>query len=236
MHNFNFAEGNILLVNKPTTWTSFDVVNKIRFALGRKNKVGHAGTLDPLASGLLLICTGKKTKQIEQFMGLDKSYQGSLILGATTASFDAETPILSTHPIENISEQQIINLATKSIGIQQQTVPIYSAVKLNGKALYKTAHKGGEIEVLPTREVNILEFNITNIQLPVVTFTVTCSKGTYIRSLVNDFGANLGCGAYLSALKRTKIGEYSLENAWELPNLITAIKESKLNEPNIITS
>ena len=213
----SLIEGEILLINKPLKWTSFQVVNKIRWLIKskfniKKIKVGHAGTLDPLADGLLIICTGKMTKKIDQFQNLDKIYTGNFFLGATTPSFDLETEVDSVKPINNISEK-LISKALKSFnGKITQTPPIFSAIKHKGKKLYEYARKGETVKI-KEREVLIHEFIITKYQLPELSFLVKCSKGTYIRSLANDFGEKLECGAYLSKLTRTAIGNHLLENS-----------------------
>lgn len=225
----NFLAGEILLVNKPEGWTSFDVVNKIRNRvrkiLGvRKIKVGHAGTLDPMATGLLLVATGKATKQLHELQALPKEYEGTLVLGATTPSYDAETEIEETHEWAHITPTQLEQARQRFLGEIDQVPPIFSAIKVDGQPLYKRARRGERIEVAP-RKVTIYEFELLQLQLPHVHFHVACSKGTYIRSLVHDFGQALGCGAYLSALKRTAIGPYRLEQAWELDQLIDALDE-----------
>lgn len=213
----SLIEGEILLINKPLKWTSFQVVNKIRWLIKtkfniKKIKVGHAGTLDPLADGLLIICTGKMTKKIDQFQNLDKIYTGNFFLGATTPSYDLETEVNSVKPINNISEK-LISKALKSFnGKITQTPPIFSAIKHKGKKLYEYARKGETVKI-KEREVLIYEFIITKYQLPELSFLVKCSKGTYIRSLANDFGEKLECGAYLSKLTRTAIGNHLLENS-----------------------
>lgn len=204
-------EGRVILVDKPLGWTSFDVVNKIRRKLGIK-KVGHAGTLDPLATGLLIICTGKKTREIEQFMGLDKAYTGTMVLWAETPSGDLETePITVANP-SALKEDQIHEAARAFTGEITQIPPAHSAVKVGGTPAYVLARKGKPVALKP-RTVHIHEFEITGINLPHVQFSVTCSKGTYIRSLVRDFGAYLKVGAYLSALRRTRIGDFHVEDA-----------------------
>lgn len=225
----DWEQGEILLVNKPAQWTSFDVVNKLRFAitkkLGKRIKVGHAGTLDPLATGLLLVCTGKMTKRIDEFAGLDKEYTGSLLLGATTASFDSETPVLERFPTQHISELMMQEAARKLTGELDQIPPAYSAIKVEGRAAYISARKGQEVELKP-RKVIIRRFELTRIAMPEADFIVNCSKGTYIRSLANDFGKALNSGAYLTALCRTRIGDFDLKNACDIPQWIEKIFES----------
>lgn len=212
-----FKEGQALLFDKPLHWTSFQVVNKVRWLI-RKNcnikkiKVGHAGTLDPLATGLLIICTGKMTKQIDTFQGQDKEYTGKFTLGATTPSFDMETEVNEIYPIDHLAAADIENAVFGFIGETEQFPPVFSALKKDGKRLYEYARAGEEVEIKP-RLIKISEFEITSINLPEVGFRVICSKGTYIRSLAHDFGKVLGTGAFLSELRRTKIGEYLVENA-----------------------
>lgn len=221
----DFATGTVLLVNKPLHWTSFDVVNKLRNALKRKYgkiKVGHAGTLDPLATGLLIICTGKFTKQIDLYQAQEKEYTGSLLFGATTPTLDAEMAPDHLYPTEHITPDLIIIAAQTFIGEIQQVPPIYSALKVHGQTAYSAARKGIELEMKP-RTVTIHEFELTDIELPSVSFRVVCSKGTYIRSLVRDLGTAVGSGAYLTGLCRTRSGEYKLTEAWEVPALIEYI-------------
>lgn len=215
--NFDFEKGEILLLDKPFKWTSFDVVNVvrnyIRKQLGlKKIKIGHAGTLDPLATGLLIICTGRMTKQIEQFKEFDKEYTGTFTLGATTPSFDLEKEIDQTYKWEHITEEKIRATADCLTGIQDQLPPIFSAVKVKGKRAYDYARKDQALEI-STRKINISLFEITSIHLPDVEFRVACSKGTYIRALARDFGKMLESGAYLSSLCRTRIGPYFLKDA-----------------------
>lgn len=224
----DFIQGEALLVNKPLEWTSFDVVNKLRYALKRKTsnknyKVGHAGTLDPLASGLLIICCGKMTKRIDEFTGMDKEYTGTITLGATTPCFDKELPPDAFYPTEHITEELLRETAKQFVGVIQQYPPIYSAVKVDGQKGYLAARKGKEIEI-KAREITIVEFELTRIAMPEVDFRVVCSKGTYIRSLANDLGKALNSGAYLSALCRTAIGEYKLSNALSIDDTIKRIE------------
>lgn len=223
----DFAEGQLLLVNKPYKWTSFDVVGKIRNAFKPlKLKVGHAGTLDPLASGLLVVCTGKMTKQIDSFQAQEKEYTGTLVLGATTPSYDMETEPDQRFDISGITEQQIRDACSRFIGDIQQYPPAHSAVKVGGERLYEKARRGEDVELRP-RSVTITEFEITGISLPEVNFRVVCSKGTYIRSLVNDFGKALHNGAYLSRLRRTRSGDFRIEDAGEVLELVKFIRELK---------
>ncbi len=208
----------ILLINKPLRWTSFDVVRKIRGILKIK-KVGHAGTLDPLATGLLIIATGNKTKTLEQYVKLPKEYVGTFTLGATTPSFDLESQPENEQPYAHLTEDQIRSATQFFMGDIQQLPPIFSAIKQKGKPVYLLARKGENV-VLEPRNISIFEFEITTIALPIIHFRVVCSSGTYIRSLANDFGQQLGCGAYLSSLCRTKIGTHDVQNAIDLTQAI----------------
>jgi tRNA pseudouridine55 synthase len=224
---YDFAAGELLLVNKPYRWTSFDVVGKIRNAFKPlKLKVGHAGTLDPLATGLLVICTGKLTKQIDTFQAQEKEYTGTMVLGATTPSYDLETGPDARFGIDNITDKQIYDACQQFLGNIQQYPPAHSAVKVDGERLYEKARRGEEVELRP-RSVSISEFEITRIELPEIDFRVVCSKGTYIRSLVNDFGKALNNGAYLSRLRRTRSGNFKVTDAWEVLELVKMIKENK---------
>lgn len=225
--DFNFAQGELLLINKPYKWTSFDVVGKIRNSLKPlKLKVGHAGTLDPLATGLLIICTGKLTKQIDTFQAEEKEYTGTMILGATTPSFDMETAIDAEFPIDGITEADIYAATTPFKGDIAQYPPAHSAVKVNGERLYVKARLGEEVE-LRQRFVTVSEFEITRVALPEIDFRIVCSKGTYIRSLVSDFGKQLKNGAYLSKLTRTRSGNFLLENAFEVADLVHYLRSQK---------
>ena len=213
----DYLDGQLLLIDKPLEWTSFQVVNKVRWLIRKqyglkKIKVGHAGTLDPLATGLLLICTGKFTKKISEYQGQYKEYTGSFTLGATRPSYDMETEVYQTFPLEGLTEDQIRANTAQFTGTISQYPPIFSAVKKDGKRLYELARKGQKPEV-EAREITIHEFEITEITLPEVHFRVKCSKGTYIRSLAHDFGKALNNGAYLSSLRRTKIGDFDVANA-----------------------
>jgi tRNA pseudouridine55 synthase len=200
-----------LLINKPVGWTSFDVVNKLRYKLKIK-KIGHAGTLDPLATGLLILCTGKMTKQIDEFQAQEKEYTGKFIIGQSTPSHDLETEVSEIKDISQISDEQIIQAAKKFLGTIQQVPPLHSAIKVDGKRAYKLARQGKDIELKP-REVVISAFDILEINKPAVSFRIVCSKGTYIRSIARDFGNILGVGAYLTDLCRTRIGEFMLKDA-----------------------
>jgi len=207
----SFEEGKLILINKPLHWTSFDAVRKIRNLIGTK-KVGHAGTLDPLATGLLIICTGKLTKKINEFMAQEKEYTGTFTLGATTTTYDLESEPQDFQPVDKISAEEIKRATGKFCGEIMQTPPAHSAIKKDGKRVYELARKGKHVKLEP-RKVLIRQFEITKIELPIVEFRVVCSTGTYIRSLANDFGQVLGCGAYLSSLCRTRIGTFKLEDA-----------------------
>ncbi len=219
----DFQTGEVILVDKPYGWTSFKVIYKIRKAIDVK-KVGHAGTLDPLATGLLIICTGKKTKEITSYQGLEKTYTGTILLGKSSPSMDLETEISSEKPVDNISEEDIMKVRNAFLGKILQVPPMYSAVKLNGKNLYKLARKGKSIERTP-REVSVSKFDIKEINLPEVHFEIKCSKGTYIRAIADDFGGKLGCGGLLSSLRRTHIGPYSVKDAFNVDNFVkTAIE------------
>lgn len=213
----DFKNGQILLIDKPLQWTSFQVVNKLRWAIKKKYnikkiKVGHAGTLDPLATGLLIICTGKFTKKIDQFQAEKKEYIGTITLGSSTPSYDLETKIDHQYPIDHISETTIHETTNTFIGIQDQIPPLFSAIKKDGVRLYELARKGETTEI-KSRKIKIESFEITKIKMPNIEFRVVCSKGTYIRSLANDFGKALNTGAHLSSLRRTKIGDFEVNNA-----------------------
>lgn len=225
----DFKNGQVVLIDKPLTWTSFQVVNKVRWLIKKKYdikniKVGHAGTLDPLASGLLILCTGKFTKKIEEFQGMPKEYTGTFFLGATTPSYDLETEINQYFKTNHISEELIYNTSKDFIGKINQKPPIFSAIKKEGKRLYEIAREGKETEI-KAREITIYEFEITKISLPEVEFRVVCSKGTYIRSLAFDFGKALNSGGYLSKLRRTKIGDFLVENAMSIDDFSKKLTE-----------
>jgi len=213
----SISKGELLLIDKPLEWTSFQAVNKIRWGLRskynlKKLKVGHAGTLDPLASGLLLICTGKMTKRISEYQALDKTYTGTITLGATTPSYDLETPIDKKFQITHLNEEDLLGATEKFKGHIDQYPPLFSALKKEGKRLYKYARAGEKIEI-KSRKVQIHRFNLTRIELPNLAFEIKCSKGTYIRSLANDFGKSVDSGGYLSSLRRIKIGSFEVKNA-----------------------
>lgn len=229
---FDFKAGEVLLVNKPLEWTSFDVVNKLRYTIKhklgiKKIKVGHAGTLDPLADGLLIICTGKKTKTIESLMGLEKVYSGIITLGATTPSYDLETEIDQTFPTDHITEHLILDTAQNMEGEYDQYPPIFSAKKVKGKKAYDLARKGEEV-ILKPKKIAIHSFQVTQIKENEVYFKISCSKGTYIRSIAHDFGKLLNSGGHLSALKREAIGEYDLKNALNVEEWIQTIKNANI--------
>ena len=219
-----FQEGKVLLIDKPLTWTSFDVVNKIRYQIKhlkgiKKIKVGHAGTLDPLATGLLIVCTGKYTKRIHEIQNAEKEYTGTFVLGATRPSYDKETPIDEEFPIDNITDKDIIKAAKNLTGFIQQIPPIYSAQRINGVRAYKKARKNQPIQ-MEAKQVIISEFEITSIDLPTVSFRVVCSKGTYIRSLVHDLGKGVNNGAFLASLCRTRIGDFKLKDGLSLEEFL----------------
>ncbi len=220
----DYKNGQVLLIDKPLNWTSFQVVNKLRWHIKqkfnlKKIKVGHAGTLDPLATGLLIICTGKQTKSIETYQGQIKEYTGTFVVGATTPSYDLETEIDKTFPVNHITEDLIQNTTKEFTGKIQQKPPIFSAIKKDGKRLYELAREGKTTEI-KSREVEVFDFEITKIELPVIEFKIVCSKGTYIRSIAHDFGAALNSGAHLSVLRRTKIGGYSVNKSLSIDEFI----------------
>ena len=228
----DFLAGEMLLIDKPKGWTSFDAVNKIRFTLRKilqvkSIKVGHAGTLDPMATGLLIVATGKATKQIDTWQGLNKTYTGTMTLGAVTPSYDAETEATERFPTNHITPESIEAARLQFLGPIMQMPPMFSAIKVGGQALYKKARKGETVAVEP-RPVTIEKFEITRVALPEIDFEVQCSKGTYIRSLAFDFGKALGSGAYLSALCRTAIGPHLLKDAWQLDALIAELEQGRL--------
>jgi tRNA pseudouridine55 synthase len=224
----DFKNGKVLLIDKPLTWTSFQAVNKIRWEIKQKFslkniKVGHAGTLDPLATGLLIICTGKFTKKINEFQAQEKEYTGTFTIGATTPSYDLETEIDNTYPIEHITTDLIHKATQQFIGDIEQKPPLFSAIKKGGRRLYELA-RAGETTEIESRKVTISNFEITNIELPNIDFRVNCSKGTYIRSLAFDYGIALNSGAHLSALRRTRIGNYDVKNAKTIDEFIIHLK------------
>jgi tRNA pseudouridine55 synthase len=222
-----YLDGKVILLDKPLEWTSFDAVKKVRI-LTRISKVGHAGTLDPLATGLLIICTGKFTKKINEYMGMEKEYTGTFTLGATTPTYDLESPPENIKDFTHLTEEQIHNATKSFTGPIMQVPPAHSAIKKDGKPVYLAARKGEHV-VLEPRPVTIHQFTIEKIELPIVHFRVVCSTGTYIRSLANDFGAALGVGGYMSSLRRTRIGIFSVEDAHSIESFeqeITKLKEN----------
>lgn len=229
----NITEGEILLVNKPYRWTSFDVIGSLRglikHLIGKKIKIGHAGTLDPLATGLLIVCTGKATKRIEEFMAFDKEYTGTFVLGATTPSFDMEKEVNETFPTGHITPEMINQAAQSLCGDIMQVPPMFSAIKVDGKRAYESARKDKDIG-LAARPVSVPVFEITRIEMPEVDFRIVCSKGTYIRALARDFGEALGSGAYLSALCRTRIGPHKLCDAHQVEELKVILRSQYQKE------
>ena len=215
--DFDFETGEVLLLDKPLTWTSFDVVRKVKNAL-RIKKIGHAGTLDPLATGLLILCTGKKTKDIDQIQAQEKEYTGTFRLGETTPSFDLETAVDLVRPYAHLTPEEITAATAPFIGLIEQTPPLFSAVKIDGKRAYELA-RSGQDAVIKSKNVEIKTFELTRIALPEIDFRVVCSKGTYIRSLARDLGQTLGCGAHLTRLIRTRIGEYRVEDAFSVASI-----------------
>jgi len=225
----DFQDGQVLQIDKPLNWTSFQAVNKLKWALKsklglKKIKIGHAGTLDPLATGLLLVCTGKFTKRIAELQGQEKEYTGTITVGATTPSYDLETEINETFPTEHITEELIHETVKQFLGEIDQRPPIFSALKKDGVRLYEHARNGEEVEI-PTRKTVIHEFEITRIALPEIDFRVVCSKGTYIRSLAFDFGKALYSGGHLTALRRTKIGNYDVKDGYGLEAFVDSLSE-----------
>lgn len=223
----DIENGCALLINKPYTWTSFQVVNKMKYFIKhkygiKKIKIGHAGTLDPLASGLLIVCVGKFTKKIDEFQASEKEYTGTFRLGATTPCYDLEKPIDHIYPYDHISEEDILLAAKQFTGVIDQVPPIFSAVWVNGKRAYELARENKDIE-LKSKQITISEFEITRINLPDIDFRIVCSKGTYIRSIARDFGITLNSGAHLTSLTRTRIGSFLLEDAMEINEFETSI-------------
>lgn len=230
MEQNDFQTGKVLLIDKPLLWTSFDAVNKIRYTIKHKTglkkiKVGHAGTLDPMATGLLIICTGKFTTRINEFQDQEKEYTGTFTIGATRPSFDLETEIDQMFDFQHITPEMIETARLSFLGEQEQYPPIYSAIKVDGKPIYKAARKGIEVEVKP-RQINIIEFEVTEINLPEIHFRIKCSKGTYIRSIANDFGKALDNGAYLSSLRRTKNGKFDVDNAMTIEDFLSSMRDN----------
>ncbi len=214
--NDKIGESGILLIDKPYRWTSFDVVNKLRNEIkhitGKRYKIGHAGTLDPLATGLLIICYGKETKSISQFMDFEKEYVATIMLGSSTPCFDLEKPVDKYFPYEHITEEMVKNVVLKYKGEQDQLPPVFSAKQIDGKRAYKFARKGEEVEIKPVR-INVYEMELLNMNLPEIRIRIVCSRGTYIRALARDIGNDLKSGAHLTALRRTRIGSYKVEQA-----------------------
>jgi tRNA pseudouridine55 synthase len=217
LEEFRSPEGGVILVDKPLDWTSFDVVKKVRGLL-RVKKVGHAGTLDPLATGLLILCSGKMTKSIDSYQILSKVYEGSIKLGGWTESYDAATEVQDEKSIEGIGLKEIVSAIEEFTGTIQQLPPMYSAVRVQGTRLYSLARKGKTVE-REARTVTVHAFDIVSVELPEVRFRIECSKGTYIRSIAHDLGQKLGCGAYLSSLRRSKIGQHDVADAWQISEL-----------------
>jgi len=212
--NLDYLAGQVLLIDKPVNWTSFNVVSRVR-RLTKVKKVGHAGTLDPLATGLLIVCTGKKTKEISEYQAQRKKYTGIITLGKSSPSMDLATEITETVLPDDLSEEKILSARNKFLGNIEQVPPMFSALKHKGKALYRLARAGKEVERAP-RQVEIFSFDITKIELPDIHFEIACSKGTYIRVIADDFGKELGCGGILSLLRRTEIGDYKVDDAFDL--------------------
>ena len=225
-----YNNGQTLLVDKDLDWTSFDVVKKIKNIIKCK-KVGHAGTLDPLATGLLIICTGKNTKKINEIQNQDKVYTGEFILGKSTPSHDLETEFNSQKDIKNITSNRIEEVSKRFVGEQLQRPPKFSAVKVNGKRAYEYARDNEEVKI-KEKNINIYEFKITEYNLPNISFKISCTKGTYIRSIARDFGEKLGCGAVLSKLRRTEIGNYNVEDAFKVNDLADKLKKEKIESNN----
>lgn len=221
----DFLKGEVILIDKPVGWTSFKVVHKIRKALKVK-KVGHSGTLDPMATGLLILSTGRKTKDLGQYQNLNKTYTGTILLGKTSASMDTETE-LKDHPIpDRVDAELILSVRDEFLGEVEQVTPMYSAAKVNGRRLYSLARKGEQVE-RRSRRVFIEKFEIRSINLPEVDFEISCSKGTYIRAIANDFGEKLGCGAVLSSLRRIKVGEFNVDNALKVDDFLAKISKAE---------
>ena len=221
-----YNEGQTLLIDKDLEWTSFDVVKKIKFLIKCK-KVGHAGTLDPLATGLLVLCTGKNTKKINDIQNQNKEYTGEFTLGKTTPSHDLETEFIESNDLDGVTEEKINDLRKNFIGEQFQRPPRFSAVKVKGKRAYQFARKNETIEI-KEKKINIHEFKISEINLPNISFMISCTKGTYIRSIARDFGKALGCGAVLTKLRRTKIGEFDVKDAFKIDDFVNKINKEKI--------
>ena len=227
----DLEKGGVILLNKPYEWTSFQAVNKVKYLLKhyydlKKVKIGHAGTLDPLATGLLILCIGKYTKKIEEYQAQEKEYTGTFYLGATTPCFDKEKEIDNYYPTEHITEEDIYKAAEHFLGEQEQVPPVFSALKVNGVRAYAFARENKDVE-LKSRKITIKEFEITRIAMPEVDFRIVCSKGTYIRSIARDFGSYLNSGAYLTALCRTRIGDYKLSEAQTIEEIISEYRKGE---------
>ena len=227
----DLEKGGVILLNKPYEWTSFQAVNKVKYLLKhyydlKKVKIGHAGTLDPLATGLLILCIGKYTKKIEEYQAQEKEYTGTFYLGATTPCFDKEKEIDNYYPTEHITEEDIYKAAEHLLGEQEQVPPVFSALKVNGVRAYEFARENKDVE-LKSRKITIKEFEITRINMPEVDFRIVCSKGTYIRSIARDFGSYLNSGAYLTALCRTRIGDYKLSDAQTIEEIISEYRKGE---------
>ncbi len=222
--SYNFVEGEVLLIDKPLGWTSFDVVRKIRNKIKVK-KVGHAGTLDPLATGLLVVCTGKKTKTIESIQVTEKEYTGIITLGNTTESYDLEKEFNGDYAIDHINDELILNSTKEFLGDIEQIPPIHSAIKVDGQRVYKKARRGELVELKP-RPVTIYDFEIVKVVMPDVHFRIRCSKGTYIRSIAHDFGKALKSGAHLSSLRRTKVGDYDVKKSLSIDDFIKEVEDN----------
>jgi tRNA pseudouridine55 synthase len=235
--SMDFKAGEVLLIDKPLDWTSFDIVNKIRYRLRKvlgikKIKVGHAGTLDPLATGLLIICTGKATKTIHEYQGMEKVYTGTVRLGGSTASFDTETEVDQEYPFDHITLEQVEQVIQEQfMGEIEQVPPVFSAIKVDGVPLYKKARKGQQVDI-KSRKVIIYDFQITRFELPEMDFKITCSKGTYIRSIANDIGLALNSGGHLAALRRTHIGQYAVDDAFEIESFCNWLEHEYVPLPD----
>jgi len=223
LQTLDYLAGQVILIDKPVNWTSFNIVSRVR-RLTKVKKVGHAGTLDPLATGLLIVCTGKKTKEISEYQAQRKKYTGIITLGKSSPSMDLATEITETVLSDDLNEEKILSVRNKFLGNIEQVPPMFSALKHKGKALYKLARAGKEVERTP-RQVEIFSFDITKIKLPDLYFEIACSKGTYIRVIADDFGKELGCGGILSLLRRTEIGDYKVDDAFNLDEFTTAFNE-----------
>ena len=225
LQDLDYLSGQVLLIDKPVNWTSFNVVSRIR-RLTKVKKVGHAGTLDPLATGLLIVCTGKKTKEISEYQAQRKKYIGIITLGKTSPSMDLASEVIDTVLPDNLSEEKILSARNKFLGNIEQVPPMFSALKHKGKRLYRLAREGKEVERL-SRQVEIFSFDITKIDLPDIHFEIACSKGTYIRVIADDFGKELGCGGVLSLLRRTEIGDYKVDDSFNLDEFTSEFNEAQ---------